>query len=347
VIIATIQSAIASKQSWNDLVAAITEHAPFLASLPCLHEPDSNVFLHHLEIIAHFMNSQVESASLFAMSNPMATLILPVLNGLVGQVAAMEGLPLQVQLILQSLEGSLKKLAVTTCESALNQSSADENVNEEEQKGNSIHDGVTCDGCNTYPIYGNRYKCMICENYDLCEACEASGKHPKDHEMLKCRGPLKSFMLSGRHPPRRWKHSQCPWRRIWNSDEEQISSPSSTPAKQGISAKFIRDSNLPDKTIVSDGQMHVKTWIMRNNGSEQWPAGTKLVYVSGNSELLLDGQTQFDVPQANCGQVVEVNAVIQTLSTKPGNYRTVFRLAKADGEQFGDFIWVELIISKQ
>jgi hypothetical protein len=34
---------------------------------------------------------------------------------------------------------------------------------------------------------GHRYKCVICHNFDFCEACEAKGDHP--HAFLKIRTP--------------------------------------------------------------------------------------------------------------------------------------------------------------
>jgi len=53
-----------------------------------------------------------------------------------------------------------------------------------------VHDGVTCDGCGKYPIVGHRYKCVICHNFDFCEACEAKGDHP--HAFLKIRNPAQA-----------------------------------------------------------------------------------------------------------------------------------------------------------
>lgn len=37
------------------------------------------------------------------------------------------------------------------------------------------HIGVMCDGCSTSAFSGKRYKCTICDDYDLCELCQSSG----------------------------------------------------------------------------------------------------------------------------------------------------------------------------
>ncbi|XP_077983839.1 E3 ubiquitin-protein ligase HERC2-like [Glandiceps talaboti] len=45
----------------------------------------------------------------------------------------------------------------------------------------SNHPGITCDGCQMFPISGPRYKCRTCEDFDFCEACfrsKRSHKHP-------------------------------------------------------------------------------------------------------------------------------------------------------------------------
>ena len=44
------------------------------------------------------------------------------------------------------------------------------------------HFGVVCDGCEMYPVVGERYKCYECDDYDLCGKCKADGVHP-NHSM--------------------------------------------------------------------------------------------------------------------------------------------------------------------
>jgi len=48
-----------------------------------------------------------------------------------------------------------------------------------------VHHGITCDGCQMSPITGLRFKCRVCPDYDLCEACEAKNGHPADHPLIK------------------------------------------------------------------------------------------------------------------------------------------------------------------
>ncbi|XP_046751995.1 sequestosome-1 [Diprion similis] len=51
-----------------------------------------------------------------------------------------------------------------------------------------IHIGIVCDGCDK-DVYGFRYKCIQCPNYDLCADCESKGLHP-EHCMIRSAVPF-------------------------------------------------------------------------------------------------------------------------------------------------------------
>ena len=39
------------------------------------------------------------------------------------------------------------------------------------QTNNAVHLNVVCDGCEMANIRGSRFKCLVCDDYDLCEKC--------------------------------------------------------------------------------------------------------------------------------------------------------------------------------
>lgn len=50
------------------------------------------------------------------------------------------------------------------------------------------HKYVTCDGCSK-PVFGIRYKCAVCQNFDYCENCEENFSKAHEHAFLKIRQP--------------------------------------------------------------------------------------------------------------------------------------------------------------
>uniref|UniRef100_A0A0M3IZ36 RING-type domain-containing protein n=1 Tax=Anisakis simplex TaxID=6269 RepID=A0A0M3IZ36_ANISI len=56
------------------------------------------------------------------------------------------------------------------------------------ERRTSEHHGVRCDGCDR-EVVGNRYKCTVCHDYDLCEECERQGRHSQ-HPMTRYSTPI-------------------------------------------------------------------------------------------------------------------------------------------------------------
>ena len=49
------------------------------------------------------------------------------------------------------------------------------------------HTGISCNGCGMCPIYGIRYKCIICSDFDYCEKCEEEKGYVHEHPLYKLR----------------------------------------------------------------------------------------------------------------------------------------------------------------
>lgn len=88
---------------------------------------------------------------------------------------------------------------IPTCEDSGVTSNSDAATNMSANEGNvsttvnPVHFSVTCDHCGANPIAGTRWKCVVCNNYDLCSACEEINSagdtfgsiHDKTHAFLK------------------------------------------------------------------------------------------------------------------------------------------------------------------
>jgi hypothetical protein len=61
-----------------------------------------------------------------------------------------------------------------------------------QSEDSKAHLNIKCDGCGTVPICGDRYKCLVCDDFDLCSACEKKDIHPSSHPLLKMKVPARS-----------------------------------------------------------------------------------------------------------------------------------------------------------
>jgi hypothetical protein len=108
-----------------------------------------------------------------------------------------------------------------------------------------------------------------------------------------------------------------------------------------LNASFISDVTIPDGTELDPEETFTKTWRLNNNGCEAWPAGTKLVYVSGNQ---MGGPNAVTVPDdvpAGINADVSVNLTAPAVA---GTYRGDWRLETSDGTQFGPQIYLEIVV---
>ena len=69
------------------------------------------------------------------------------------------------------------------------------------QRNNAVHVGIQCENCKCSNLIGIRYKCFICENYNLCQKCEAYSQsiHAPGHCFIKFRAAetMQEIIASG------------------------------------------------------------------------------------------------------------------------------------------------------
>lgn len=90
----------------------------------------------------------------------------------------------ELQIALSETQGSQIRKFFLTLYSDYEQQGTQASTSEQGVR----HNGVTCDGCEK-GVYGFRYKCIQCPDYDLCMDCEAQSLHP-EHCMLRIPIPM-------------------------------------------------------------------------------------------------------------------------------------------------------------
>ena len=112
--------------------------------------------------------------------------------------------------------------------------------------------------------------------------------------------------------------------------------PDTTPRENLPSMSFVADITIGDGESVPPFTPFLKTWTIRNSGSETWPAGCSLRLSSGHDMNVSSIATI--VPLLSPGATSNLT-VQMTAPTEPGIYESQWRLATPTGKFFGDPIW--------
>ena len=103
---------------------------------------------------------------------------------------------------------------------------------------------------------------------------------------------------------------------------------SSGVSAEGISAAFVTDVTAPDNTQFENGEQFVKTWRVRNNGSEPWPENTKLTFLA---EQQLTAVSEVEVGAVAVGAEKDISVEL-TAPNENGTFRGQWVLT-IDGNQ--------------
>ena len=113
------------------------------------------------------------------------------------------------------------------------------------------------------------------------------------------------------------------------------------PTSSCNSMAFVSDVTIPDNTNMKPGQKFTKTWRVRNNGTCAWEAGFKLNFIGGDTM----GGTTLTLDNAiSPGSETELS-VPMTAPNTSGTHRSNWRMATAAGANFGDEVYVIIVVS--
>ncbi|KAF9095829.1 hypothetical protein BGX23_012562 [Mortierella sp. AD031] len=234
--------------------------------------------------------------------------------------------------------------------------------------------GIICDGCNN-DIYGVRYKCGNCADYDLCGNCEALPQpiHDPTHIFLKIRRPIAPRLAAatpllpclyhkGWGKALKAQSAPAPIEKKYASPVDQKcpalsackptpnvsnTTPASLPPAPTLNGIFVKDITLKDGSAVQSNADIVKVWEMSNSGPGVWPEGTVLQFVGGDRMFTEDDKDakspEIKVSQAAVGEYVCISANLKAPSV-PGRYISYWRLISPSGERFGHRVWCDILV---
>ncbi len=104
----------------------------------------------------------------------------------------------------------------------------------------------------------------------------------------------------------------------------------------GMKAAFVADVTVPDNTHYEKGEKFIKTWRLKNVGSEPWPEGTVARFVKGEPMASVE---EVEIGAVRPGETVDIS-VDMTAPSKDGVFRSQWALY-ANGKMIpGSDMWV-------
>ena len=121
-----------------------------------------------------------------------------------------------------------------------------------------------------------------------------------------------------------------------------LNQPTSAATSSCYRLVFVSDVSVPDNTAMTPGQAFIKTWKVSNTGTCSCDAGFKFSFVNGDA---MNGTT-YTLPSAVPPDgVVDISVNMTAPVNKVGTVRGDWRMSTADGKLFGDFIYVQILVT--
>lgn len=126
--------------------------------------------------------------------------------------------------------------------------------------------------------------------------------------------------------------------------EDEAEEPAALTAEAvGLRAAYVADVTIPDNTRLEKGEEFVKTWRLRNAGTEDWPADTVFVFVSGER---LGPSQQVEVGAVAAGENVDIS-VDMVAPDRDGTFRSDWALSTGGQSIAGGRVYVQIRVGEE
>lgn len=210
---------------------------------------------------------------------------------------------------------------------------------------------MTCDGCSSSHQIGDvMYGCRMC-NYDKCPACFGTqpeeANEPQDCNLTdhlqeeKPRRKKCGWKKHRKNKCHKKKHMKKMWKEFCRSQEEENALPT-----RPFDAKVMDHLDLAEESVQAAGNIVLKTWKVKNTGTETWSEDTIVSFVKGSANLVVDSYAVVGVGSLAPGDVAYIRAMFQ-VPTTPGKYFITYRLFAPEQGKFGQKLRTVIIVEEQ
>ncbi|XP_069945128.1 protein ILRUN-like isoform X1 [Cherax quadricarinatus] len=99
---------------------------------------------------------------------------------------------------------------------------------------------------------------------------------------------------------------------------------------------FVKDITIGEGESVPPSTRFIKTWRIQNTGEDGWPSGCSLIFTGGEQ---LGAPSHISVSSLGAGEVADISVEMMS-PAQTGLYSSKWRMSTAQGNFFGDTIWV-------
>jgi hypothetical protein len=246
---------------------------------------------------------------------------------------------------LDNLKTSLLKETLENANKEVENYLTNSKISQSQIKKNTIHPNIQCDQCRVFPIVGDRYKCLICVNFDYCESCEEknfNSSNPHPHAFIRIRKPELAPEVSMEKFVNEIFENKQPSNIPDSKKNNQI-----FDNKEPYNAKCLT-SDLSLKYEVDDikAKKSISKIIkMKNTGFMPWPRPHYIACLREKSDFLTTDHVAEAKVAPNDEINFEIKIDIDPSKIKPGHYKCVFKLLHPNQNlYFGDEVVIQIQI---